>query len=415
MKLHKLHLKNIGPFLDDSIEFATYDNSKSQVTILTGENGTGKTIIIDAIRKMFMDPYYAKQIRPITRNNDFQLDLELNFKNADLLLKTKQQEGDSEENLVVTRSNGMYNEISQIINNPSVAKGNNWIINYWTSQNDHQPFHISSLDFIKPENYLYNVLDGIQQNAETTKIVTFFDYYKSSDNPIEKKEGEFIFDQLKKIFKISLYNGEFVHVQRTKLLPVIIQNGFEVTLEKLSSGNLYLVQRLISLLGQMYSVYKLNNLPIEELCNTPGVLFIDEAENHLHPKWQKTFLNSILEMFPNLQIIVATHSPFIVGSVEGAKVYVCKPQIGHSIISDETNTYSNKPIEEILNTEVFGETSSFANKEIDELLEARKKAIESGNKSEEDRIEARLLEINPQYFSYLEIEKTIEKIKSIKE
>jgi len=414
MKLHKLYLKNIGPFLDDSIEFATFDNSKSQVTILTGENGTGKTIIIDAIRKMFMNFYYAKQIRPIIRDSDFQLELELNFKNEDLLLKTKQQEGDSEENLVVTRSNGMYNEISQIINNPSVAKGNNWIINYWTSQNDHQPFHISSLDFIKPENYLFDVLDGIQQNAETTKIVTFFDYYKSSDNPIEKKEGEFIFDQLKKIFKISLYNGEFVHVQRTKLLPVIIQNGFEVTLEKLSSGNLYLVQRLISLLGQMYSVYKLNDLPIEELCNTPGVLFIDEAENHLHPKWQKTFLNSILEMFPNLQIIVATHSPFIVGSVEGAKVYVCKPQIGHSIISDETNTYSNKPIEEILSTEVFGETSSFANKEIDELLEARKKAIESGNQEEENRIETELLKINPQYFSYLEIDKIIDQIKENK-
>ena len=411
MKLHKLHLKNIGPFLDDTIEFATFENSKSQVTILTGENGTGKTIIIDAIRKMFMDSYWAKQIRPITRNNDFRLELEMNFKNENLLLKTKQQEGDSEENLVVTRSNGMYNEISSIIGNPSVAKGNNWIINYWTSQNDHQPFHISSLDFIKPENYLSNVLDGIQQNAETTKIVTFFDYYKSSDNPIEKKEGEFIFDQLKKIFKISLYNGEFVHVQRTKLLPVIVQNGFEVTLEKLSSGNLYLVQRLISLLGQMYSVYKLNNLPIEELCNTPGVLFIDEAENHLHPKWQKTFLNSILEMFPNLQIIVATHSPFIVGSVEGAKVYVCKPQAGYSVISDETSTYSNKPIEEILSTEVFGETSSFANKEIDELLEARKEAIKSGNKSEESRIEAKLLEINPQYFSYLEIDKIIDQIK----
>jgi len=175
-----------------------------------------------------------------------------------------------------------------------------------------------------------------------------------------------------------------------------------------------LVQRLISLLGQMYSVYKLNDLPIEELCNTSGVLFIDEAENHLHPKWQKTFLNSVLEMFPNLQIIVATHSPFIVGSVEGAKVYVCKPQQGHSIISDETDIYSNKPIEEILSTDVFGETSSFANKEIDELLEARKEAIESRNKEEENRIEKELLKINPQYFSYLEIDKIIDQIKKNK-
>lgn len=414
MKLESLYLRNIGPFLDDTIEFATFENSSSQVTILTGENGTGKTIIIDAIRKMFLPSYRSNNIRTIKRNDDFDLKLRMHYKGESIELKARQNKDSTEGEFKTLKDNSAFYEIKRLFESSNSAKDNIWIVNYWTSQNDHEPFHISGLDFIKPENYLLNVLDGIQKNAETTKIVTFFDYYKSSDDPIEKKEGEFIFDQLKKIFKISLYNGDFVHVQRTKLLPVIIQNGFEVTLEKLSSGNLYLVQRLISLLGQMYSVYKLNDLPIEELCNTPGVLFIDEAENHLHPKWQKTFLNSILEMFPNLQIIVATHSPFIVGSVEGAKVYVCKPQVGHSIISDETDIYSNKPIEEILSTEVFGETSSFANKKIDELLTARKNAIKLGDKTEEDRIEAELLSINPQYFSYLEIDKIIDQIKNNK-
>ncbi len=414
MKLQKLHLKNIGPFLNDVIEFATFENSESQVTILTGENGTGKTIIIDAIRKVLLS-HGAHGIRSIRRDDDFCLELTLHYNDEDLTLQAKLLEKSVNEIFEIYKNGENFYDIYHSLIQTEYSKGNFWIVNYWTSQNDHDPFHISSLDFIKPENYLIGSLDGIQQNAETTKIVTFFDYYKSSDKLEEKKEGKFIFDQLRKIFKISLYNGEFVHVERTKLLPVVLQNGFEVTLEKLSSGNLYLVQRLISLLGQMYSVYKLNGLPIEELCNTPGMLLIDEAENHLHPKWQKTFINSILEMFPNLQIIVATHSPFIVGSVKGAKVYVCKPQVGHSIISDETDVYSNKPIDEILITEVFGETTPFANKEIDQLLEARKAAIESGDKEEENRIEIRLLEINPQYFSYLDIDKIIEQIKKKEE
>lgn len=414
MKLRKLYLKNIGPFLDDTIEFATFENSKNQVTILTGENGTGKTIIIDAIRKMLLSHHSDSNIRTIRRSDDFSLELSLFFENEEITLQSKLKERSVNEVFLVLKNNTDFYKLSASFVDSNFSKGNLWITNYWTSQNDNQPFHISSLDFIKPENYLLNSLKGIQQNAETTKIVTFFDYYKSSDKLEEKREGEFIFDQLRKIFNLSLYNGEFVHVERTKLLPVIKQNGFEVTLEKLSSGNLYLVQRLIALLGQMYSVYKLNNLHIEELCNTPGVLFIDEAENHLHPKWQKTFINSILEIFPNIQIIVSTHSPFIVGSVEGAKVYVCKPQVGHSTISDETNVYSNKPIEEILSTEVFGEMTPFANKEIDELLDARKKAIEIGNKEEENRIENELLIINPQYFSYLNIDKIIEQIKKSK-
>lgn len=34
MKLQKLQLKNIGPFLDDEIDFATFENSESQAIIL---------------------------------------------------------------------------------------------------------------------------------------------------------------------------------------------------------------------------------------------------------------------------------------------------------------------------------------------------------------------------------------------
>ncbi|WP_392419991.1 AAA family ATPase [Capnocytophaga canis] len=409
MKLHKLYLKNIGPFLEGEIDF-------DQVTILTGENGTGKTVVLDAIRKMLLSRGWANalsKMRNIRRDDSFKIELSLSFNNETFKIETNNIDNNYlYESFEIKRSGYQYYDIGKVFGDSTKAKGNLWIANYWTSQNDHSDFHIPSLDFIKPENYLIDSLDGIQKNAETTKIVTFLDYYKSSDKPEEKKEGEFIFEILKKIFKISLYEGEFVYVDRSRLMPIIIQNGVEVSLDKLSSGNLYLVQRLIGLLGQMYSVYKLNNLPLEEMCNTPGLLLIDEAENHLHPKWQKTFIKSILELFPNLQIVAATHSPFIVGSVENAKIYVCKPETDHSIIVDETANYSNKPIEEILISEVFGGTTPFANEEINKLLKERKEAIEKGDKQEEERTEKRLLELNPQYFSYLEMDKLLDELKN---
>lgn len=52
------------------------------------------------------------------------------------------------------------------------------------------------------------------------------------------------------------------------------------------------------------------------------VVTIDEPENHLHPSMQRSLMGSLLEAFPNSQFIVATHSPFIVSSVEDAAVYV---------------------------------------------------------------------------------------------
>lgn len=407
MKLLDLHLQNIGPFLDDKIEFATFENSEKQVTILTGENGTGKTIVLDAIRGLLIGNYHENYLkRKITSSENFYLNLNLS-------LNGKSTEIDSDKSIEYLPNHFATNSNFHKAFDPNFKnKGNIWLINYWTSQNDNKPFNIASLDFLKPQEYLYQSLDGIQKNAETTKIITFFDYYKSSDKPEQKREGEFIYESIKRIFKISLNEGELKYVDRTSLLPIIELNGNEISLEKLSSGNLYLVQRMLGLLSQMYSVYKLNDLKLDDMLKTPGVLLIDEAENHLHPKWQKTFLNSILEIFPNLQIIATTHSPFIVGSVEGAKVYVCKSQNNHSIIVDQTSEYSNKPIDEILISEVFGGTQPFAGDEIVKLLEERKKAIQSENKLLENEIEKKLLELNPQYFSYFEIDDIIEKIQN---
>lgn len=52
-----------------------------------------------------------------------------------------------------------------------------------------------------------------------------------------------------------------------------------------------------------------------------GVVLIDEVETHLHLELQRTILPFLTEMFPNLQFIVSTHSPFIVNSLENAVVY----------------------------------------------------------------------------------------------
>lgn len=52
------------------------------------------------------------------------------------------------------------------------------------------------------------------------------------------------------------------------------------------------------------------------------VVTIDEPENHLHPELQQTILMGLLEAFPLVQFIVATHNPFIISSVPYSSVYV---------------------------------------------------------------------------------------------
>ena len=88
-------------------------------------------------------------------------------------------------------------------------------------------------------------------------------------------------------------------------------------------------------------------------------VLLDEPENHLHPELQQTLLPSLLEAFPNVQFIVATHNPFIISSVESSLIYVLnyneKRKIVSSLLENVTKAASSN---EILR-EVLGITSTF--------------------------------------------------------
>jgi len=51
------------------------------------------------------------------------------------------------------------------------------------------------------------------------------------------------------------------------------------------------------------------------LAQTPGVVLIDELDVHLHPKWQRGVVENLRGMFPRIQFIATTHSPFIIQSL----------------------------------------------------------------------------------------------------
>jgi energy-coupling factor transporter ATP-binding protein EcfA2 len=54
------------------------------------------------------------------------------------------------------------------------------------------------------------------------------------------------------------------------------------------------------------------------------VVTIDEPENHLHPSLQRSLLPTLVEAFPQVQFVIATHSPFMVSSLRDSSVYVLR-------------------------------------------------------------------------------------------
>lgn len=53
----------------------------------------------------------------------------------------------------------------------------------------------------------------------------------------------------------------------------------------------------------------------------PGIVFIDEIETHLHLELQKEILHILTSIFPNVQFVVSTHSPFVVSAVRNSTIF----------------------------------------------------------------------------------------------
>lgn len=75
---------------------------------------------------------------------------------------------------------------------------------------------------------------------------------------------------------------------------------------QLSSGELALISIFGEILHQADN--NENNMPLEKI---KGIVLIDEIEKHLHITLQKEILPKMFALFPNVQFIVSSHSPFL--------------------------------------------------------------------------------------------------------
>jgi energy-coupling factor transporter ATP-binding protein EcfA2 len=233
MRIKELHLTNIGPFNDAHLEFAADDAPR--VTIITGENGTGKTIVLDAIRGLF-GPNYAGQLeRSIFRQEQ------------SFLAKGIVEYDNTAQELFFDRYENPYffrpgNDV--LFSVPLEVKASkttvNWVLDYWRSTTSNEAFDITSLSMPNARNYLSNSLSGKLSNTDLTQYICGFDYIRTSEDITERNTGKFVYQVLEKIFAASLIDGgKLDAVKRIGYTPIILQNGQKVPLQNLSSGNLY--------------------------------------------------------------------------------------------------------------------------------------------------------------------------------
>lgn len=103
-------------------------------------------------------------------------------------------------------------------------------------------------------------------------------------------------------------------VQRAPQRFVVTKEGSTLEIDQLSDGE----RTLLALVGDLARRLAMAN-PTDAL-NHEAVVMIDEVELHLHPGLQRDVVAGLRRTFPNVQFILTTHSPFVLGEVPAASI-----------------------------------------------------------------------------------------------
>lgn len=174
---------------------------------------------------------------------------------------------------------------------------------------------------------------------------TPFEYIKLLGNlASEENDGkplpayEVIMDAVKYSLKEELEPGQQVlYSSRYGEIAVKNSDGTVINFSALSDGYRNVIKIVTDIATKMCILNPY--LEKDTLRLTPGIVVIDELDLSLHPTWQRRIVRILKELFPKVQFICATHSPFIIQSLEPGEL------IALDTILDEE--YSGQSIEDI--------------------------------------------------------------------
>ena len=117
----------------------------------------------------------------------------------------------------------------------------------------------------------------------------------------------------------------------------ILTKGKEFKFTELSDGFAAVLDIIVDLILKMQHK---NQLTRAYECE--GIVLVDEIETHLHLELQKVIMPLLTEIFPNIQFIVTTHSPFVLSSLSNAVAF----DLEHREIIEDLTEYSYESLAE---------------------------------------------------------------------
>ncbi|MBC7822271.1 MAG: AAA family ATPase [Candidatus Parcubacteria bacterium] len=396
MKVKSLTLRSFRGIDDLTLDFAP------NVTVLIGNNGVGKSSILDALAISFT--------QFVEKLSEVGMEISQKFQYSDIInsftQSTLQMSVDclGEQTWIATRDRftdeSTFSAAEGSIPPEEVASSflrnllNNHranlplIVYYPVSRGVTSISLESSLNFLEEQAGSAQTLAYDHSlPAGQSSFSDFFQWFKireDLENEVRLEEDSSYRDHQLKAVRDAIYSFSpgFSNLRvRRSPLRMIVEKFGELVVNQLSDGE----KGLLAMVGDLARRLAIANPGLLDPLQGEGVVLIDEIELHLHPEWQRRIIPSLTQTFPNCQFIITTHSPQILGEIKNGIVYRLSSS-PKGIVAEKMQTYgrdSNQILEDIM--DVSERSPTFKND-----LRRLFRLIEDGKLDEAKRLQQEL-------------------------
>jgi ABC-type Mn2+/Zn2+ transport system ATPase subunit len=332
MKIRKMKLENHPILRNLVLDFTDENNEALDTIILAGENGTGKTAILDVLyefslfelsprkrdEKRIFEIIVPKQALDIISNiNDFHPQFDTGFLNGVFKITLNYNNPINWTQIMVQffdKGGNSRNVMGNFIHHEDIRPFFRLI--YSDVEINYTPAALQSVTTkILDEKTLRSVKSGGNLATEITQLLIDIEAQDSQEfSQWAKSNRKSLVDESKldvrmtrftKAFDTIFLHKKFLGIENVDGNKKVLfeENGIKMPIDELSSGEKQIVFRGGFLLK-------------DKEVNKGVIVLVDEPKISLHPKWQLEILdfykNIVSSESDHSQIFVTTHSPFII-------------------------------------------------------------------------------------------------------
>ena len=344
MDIKRFELYNIGRFERLNIKLATKKTDGSNVTIFIGNNGSGKTTILESLiismswfvarvrsRRSNVSTFSKMMVKNDTDGGGCSIDIDYKNNNYNFIIKESKRGKNSEHGY-----RNILNELTQLVG----------IFREKYTQNSKTSLPLIALYPVERivdkiglkiyGGYMPEPIDGydiglskgvdfedffewfrLREDIENEKIRNLFAHGLLPKKEKLTKEEDTQLKAVRKAIKVFIPEFDNLRVYRNPLSMLVDKNGEELDVNQLSQGE----KSLMALVGDIARRLAIMNPALENPLEGDGIVLIDEVDMHLHPQWQRKIVNRLSDTFPNCQFVLTTHSPLVISDPKEVLVY----------------------------------------------------------------------------------------------